>query len=134
MAKRAQKPKQMRTHLAQARFLEKFATCRTHTEACKVAGVSRPTVATWIKDDEAFKERYDEALEHFTDSLFQIGLTLVRDGWLEPIIHNGKVVSYRPKKSERLTELYLKAHLPEFRDKVEVTGQGGAPLKVSWLP
>ena len=134
MAAHSQKPKQTRTRLAQARFLETFATCRTHTEACKVSRVSRPTVAKWIKDDEAFKKRYDEALDNFADSLFKTGLALVRDGWSEPIMHNGEVVGSRPKKSERLIELYLKAHLPEFRDKHEITGAGGAPLKVTWLP
>ena len=134
MATRSSRPKQTRTHLAQARFLETFATCRTHTEACAVAGVSRPTVATWIKNDEAFKDKYDEAIEHFADTLFQTGLALVRDGWSEPIMHNGQVVSHRPKKSERLIKLYLKAHLPEFRDKHELTGKDGGPLKVTWLP
>ena len=116
-------------------FLSIFTTTRTHTEACARTGVSRMCVHEWLKNDAEFKRQYDEAVEEFCDSLFTAGLTLARDGWAEPIVNkDGTVIGQRPKKSERLVELFLKAHFPEFRDKHEVTGKDGGPLEISWLP
>jgi len=136
MAKTTPRPKkQTRTKQAQARFLSIFVTTKTHSEACAAVPVCRQTVMNWLAKDADFKRQYDDAVAEFCDSLFTSGLTLARDGWTEPIVgKDGAVVGQRPKKSERLLELYLKAHFPEFRDKHEVTGKDGGPLEISWLP
>jgi hypothetical protein len=53
------------------------------------------------------------------------------DGVEEPVYHQGKVVGYVTKYSDRLLEMMARAHAPEYRERVEVSGAGGGPLELT---
>ena len=56
------KPKQLK-------FIEEFITNMGHiTDACKEVGINRATYYAWM-NDEKFKEAFDNAMEHFHDSV-----------------------------------------------------------------
>jgi hypothetical protein len=59
------------------------------------------------------------------------------DGVPEPLIWQGVIVKDNDgvivtvlKRSDRILELLAKGKCPEFRDKHEITGAGGAPLSI----
>ena len=52
-------------------------------------------------------------------------------GWHEPVFFGGECIGHVPKKSDRCLELYLKAHDPAYRDKVDLThaAPDGGPVR-----
>ena len=126
--------KQARTIRAQAAFLKKFGECGTHTHSCEAAGVTRNALFDWLHNDTEFQDMYEHARERFEDELEAEAFRRAREGWDEPVYQGGKLVGTKRMHSDRMLELMLKAKLPEYRDKHEITGKDGAPLLVTWLP
>lgn len=73
--------------------------------------------------DTEWQDLWDESLQKFRESLEDEARERARDGWNEPVFHQGKVAGYVKKKSDRLLEVMLRAHIPDkYRDNVHVTG------------
>lgn len=121
----------------------------TLAAGCRAAGVSRTTLRAWREEDEDFAAGILIALEDYRDSLSEEITRRGRDGYEEPVIHQGNLCyrlnydgslmlddDFEPmiltvkKHSDKLLELNAKAYDDRYRDKssLEVTGQGGGPV------
>lgn len=109
-------------------YLETLRTTGRKYDSCAAAGMSY----TWLKklrQDPEFVGWEEEAMEAYRDAICKEAHRRAVDGWDEPII-GGKdkdvVVTTVRRYSDRLLELLLKRHIPEFREKwegeVKVTG------------
>ncbi len=134
MAPTRRKQPQARTAIAQKRFLASFATHGIVLHACQQVGIGRSIFYKWLKDDERFAELHAEAESDAIDLLEAEARRRAVEGWLEPVYQTGKKVGDIRKFSDSLLTLKLKAKKPEYRDKHELTGKDGGPLKVTWLP
>lgn len=129
-------------------FLESLKSDPNVSLACDMAGISRTVAYIWKKEDEAFADAWEAALERTRDvarsSIYQRGIL----GWDEPVVSMGQAVyEYEPvldehgeqkfdakgkplmkrgkpltihKWSDSLASLYAKANLPEYKEKPQV--------------
>jgi hypothetical protein len=121
-----------RARARQAAFLEALATHGTITKAAAVASIHRSTHYAWL-DDPEYAKAFEDAQQTFADAIRDEVRRRAIDGWDEPVFHArnpaGEVPVVR-RHSDRLLELLAKAMCPEFREKHEITGDGGGPIKV----
>lgn len=116
---------------AQDVFLDSFAKNANVSAACLKAGIARQTVYQWLEHDEQFSMRYhlaeQDAADYIRAAIQRRGI----EGWEVPVVsqgkivmHNGKLLTER-KYSDACLLALAKARVPEFRDRVDVTMQGG---------
>lgn len=74
------------------RFLEALRAEGTIFHACKIAKVGRRTVYDRRDSDQAFAAEMAAAIEDSTDELEREALRRGREGYLEPVIHQGRVM------------------------------------------
>lgn len=89
--------------------------------AREVGYTSTSYLRACAKQDEEFKEAWDEAIEAAGDLIEAEVYRRAVHGVMEPVFYQGNIVGYVRKYSDRLAELLLKRHKPEYRD----TNQGG---------
>jgi hypothetical protein len=148
------------TSAKQQAFLEALARVGTITAAAQAANVSRDTHYEWMKRDPAtpveangYELAFQNARDQFRDRLrheaIQRSLQGVRQRVMyqgaqctEPLIDaDGKpvldedgepkmVLMWEYVKSDRLLERLLDANCEEFTRKLELTGEGGGPVRV----
>ena len=115
---------------AKDKFLAHFREHGLLHLAAKAANVTTETVRNHRKDDPEFSEAYDTALEEFRDELEQEAYRRAVQGVEEDHYFKGDHTHTTVKYSDRLMELLLKRHRPEYRDKItaDVNVQGGVLL------
>ena len=91
-----------------------------HVIARREVGVSHATVNAARKKDKDFFEAEAEALRVYRAKLAMEINRRGFKGWDEPVYYLGKEVGYVRKYSDRLAELHIKRHCPEYRDRVQV--------------
>src|SRR5205807_321553 len=84
--------------------------------------------------DGTYRASFDDAREAFRDAVRDEVRRRAFEG-SDPVMFEGKQCSDQAgnllyRKSDRMLELLAKATCPEFRDKTELTGEGGGPVKV----
>lgn len=108
--------------------------------ACETNGFSYHTVSSAMAaqtqdGDDEWQDLWDLSYAKYKEGLVQEARKRATDGWDEPVFHLGKKVATVNKKSDRLLEVMLKAHVPEeFTTNVNVqatvdTGPGLDILK-----
>lgn len=142
------------TELMDARktkFLEAYATTGVIQTGCDACGMSRTTYKNWRKADVDFDAACDDAYQIAVDAGELELRTRAIDGHEEVMTYKGEPIwrrnpsdgklilddDFNPmpftvfKKSDKLLEIYVKAHRPQYKDKsaVEVTGPGGGALE-----
>lgn len=108
-------------------YLEELASCGVMIQAADKAGVSTQTVRDHRKLDTDFDELVDVALQRYRQMLHGEAHRRAVDGVDEPVIggrNKDEVVCYVRRYSDRLLELMLKRHDPEFRVEQKVTVSG----------
>ena len=132
--------------LAALSGIQHMGTIAAGARAC---GKTRHTIADWRHDDPVFDEAVFTALEAYRDSLSEEITRRGRDGYEEPVTHQGKlcyrhdafgnleydelgepIVLTTVKHSDRLLELNAKAFDARYRDmsSLEVVGKDGKEL------
>jgi len=95
-------------------------------------GLSYRTINQLMRRVPEFGAAVEEAQEAYADRLEEKALRVGDPdrGWLEPVYHKGDVVGQVRRFSERMMELTLKKHRPEYRDKlsIDATVKGGVLL------
>lgn len=119
--KKPQRGPTVRTARARARAMETFIkrlaeTCNV-AEASRVAGIARSTAHDWRAADADFCKLWDEAIEMARDALEAEARRRAVDGWQEPVFQQGKQVGTIQRYSDRMLEILLKGHRPQFRDR-----------------
>ncbi|MEE8609022.1 MAG: hypothetical protein V3S55_15565 [Nitrospiraceae bacterium] len=144
---------QMVTDNVTARKLAALAGIRhmgTIAEGARQARRCTDTVRNWRTEDDEFDAGVRTALQDFRDSLGEEITRRGRDGWEEPVVHQGRLCyrlnidgslmlddDFEPvfltvkKHSDRLLELQAKAYDERYRDKasLEVTGKDGGAVE-----
>jgi len=78
---------------AKAKFLKLLGEGKTITESCDAVGVARQTSYDHMREDPAFQEAVDQAVEIGVESsLIPVARNRAVDGWLEPVFYEGQEV------------------------------------------
>jgi hypothetical protein len=115
----------------QRRFLACYGACCSVLKAARWAKINRFTHYTWLKESEAYREAFKEAVPIAAQVLEDEAVRRAHDGLRKAVWHKGKVVGYETEYSDSLMICLLKGNLPEkYRDKWtgELTGKDGKPL------
>jgi AcrR family transcriptional regulator len=112
-------------------FLETLSETGHVTKSAAAAGIPRRTVYNWRRDDEGFRQQWDEAAELGTDALVDEAVRRGKDGTLRPVYQRGKEVGTIREFSDTLLIFLLKARRPEYRDtaRVQVAGDPVNPIQ-----
>ena len=113
------------------RFFEAIGGGLTITAAATVPGYSRRAVYDRRAADEAFRERWDEAVAIAIERLEAEADRRAAEGTLEPVFYQGGECGQIRKYSDTLLIFRLKALKPEkYRERaaIEHTGKDGEPL------
>ncbi len=137
--------------IKKAAFLRVYAKTGVPKLALEAADLHRSTYKRWRKDDEDFDAACDDALQGAVDdaelALRQRGI----DGIEEPVLYKGIPMFKRDpvtgdvlldndfnpipytitQRSDRLLEVYTRAHRPEYSEKrsIELSGPGGKAIE-----
>ena len=109
-------------------FLRLFEQYGQKALAAEGAGVTLRQVATQLKEDAAFAERVEAALERFRDRLEVEAHRRATEGVEEPVYQRGALVGTVTRYSDSLLLALLRRHRKvEYSDKAEldVTMKGG---------
>ena len=113
----APKKPQKFTPEVQAAFLLAYERLGETGPAARAAGISYHTVWRYRNGDPEFAEAMEAAYERYRIELIQELKDRAIRGKVEPIYdRNGHKIGEKKKYSDRLFELALKRHFPEFRD------------------
>lgn len=110
-------------------FLAAYGETCSVSHAAKASGIHRATHYGWMRDHPGYVEKFLEARKQGFDLLEEQAIIRARDGVREDVYHDGKVVGFNLRYSDRLAEFLLKGNLPDvYKDRRELTGKDGAPL------
>lgn len=102
-----------------ALFLEKLAEGLPVTKAARAAGVAFTTVYQWRKEDETFRDLWEQAYAAGTDELADEARRRAVDGVTEPVFYKGNKCGAVQKYSDTLLIFMLKARDPQtYCDKL----------------
>ncbi|WP_428305591.1 hypothetical protein [Lacipirellula sp.] len=93
-------------------FLSAYAECGNVSQACRLSMTSRSTHYHRLQNDGAYRLAFVSAHEEAQDRLLEEARRRAM-GWKEPIVHQGKVVGYVERHSDRLLILLLQFYMPE---------------------
>lgn len=98
------------------KYIMTLAATGRYTAAASMSGVSRRQADLLRNSDESFGELCAEAIARYHGSLEAEAHERAVNGVSVPVWHQGQLVGYEIKASDRLLELLLKRHIPEYRD------------------
>ena len=102
-------------------FFVSFREHGTQNPACIAANLHRSTVTEWLRADvDGFRDRYREAQKDVNDRVEREIVRRGVEGYEEPVFQGGKQVGTIRKFDSRMLELYLKRHLPEYKESFTV--------------
>ena len=97
-----------RVYAKQEGVLLAYKTCGTVQESCRIAGIDRWSHQHWLQEDSLwYRERFQDAVEDFADSLEALALDRVHhpegkvgsDILLIALLNANKPTKYRPQQS-----------------------------------
>ncbi len=113
-------------------FLKAFAVQGTKLHAAQAAGVARPTVDSWLKNDPEFRAAFGAAMEDSVDMLEHAGRVRAVAGVTRTVYYQDKPIGTRTEFSDTMNIFLLKGRRPEvFRERYELGGLGGGPVEIS---
>lgn len=95
------------------KFLTTLAKTGCILDACRVAGVSNRTVYNHQASDPEFERHCRKALKMAAEDVETLAWQRAVEGIEEPVIHYGKVVGTRRKRSDSLFRLLLQGSNPK---------------------
>jgi len=103
-------------------LLERISEGHTLKDAVAAAGVSHRRRVLELRDADAeFAAAYEEAWANGNDALIEEARRRAMDGWDEPVVSAGKLVTTVRKYDSRLLERLLAARIPAFRNQPQTT-------------
>jgi hypothetical protein len=116
------------------RYIEQLKGHGNKSRAAAACGIGTETVRRARKEDPAFNEECDEALETFYDNLEEEAVRRGRDGVPEPVFYKGVECGEIQRYSDTLLLAILKGrrrHVFGDKSQVEMTGKDGGPIEMS---
>lgn len=109
----------------QVAFLAAYAEIGTITHAALAAGIERRSHYNWLKDED-YREAWEVAHLAACETLELEARRRAREGWDEPVFHDGVICGYKRKFSDTLLIFLLKGALPQkYRDNVHAEVEAG---------
>ena len=106
-----------RTPQKDGRFLAELARCGLVTQAARLAGYTRSRVYAWRREDADFRDRWDDAIAEYVETLESEADRRAVEGILKPVFYLGEPCGAIPQYSDTLLIFRLKALKPEmYRD------------------
>jgi hypothetical protein len=138
--------------MRQAAFCDAIGRLGTIAAAAQAIGITRQTHYVWL-EDPAYKESFRSSRAQFGDRLRHEAIRRAVSGIKTPMMYQGEQVQqplfdaagqervdangeplferlWFTEYSDNLLSMLLRAHCEEFRDKVEITGEGGGPIQI----
>jgi hypothetical protein len=113
--------KTIKTPERDAKFLAAIAKGATVSDACAIAGYSRPVVYVYRNEDPKFAAAWDEANEDAIERMEREADRRAVEGYDKPVFHLGVEVGTERKFSDTLLIFRLKAKRPDvYRERAEV--------------
>lgn len=107
-------------------ILGELRKARSISGACEEAEIARSTFAKWRREDKDFADEVEDALAAGTEALEDEAVRRGKNGYRKAVYHQGEVVGYERRYSDRMLEVMLEARNPsKFRKNhsIEVQGQ-----------
>ncbi len=105
---------------AKVKFVEIYMATGRLAHTAGLLGFSSSTLRDHRKSDTEFDENVKEAYALFRDMLEAEAKRRAVDGWDEPVFYKGEICGSVKKHSDRILELMLKRHIPDYREKVAI--------------
>lgn len=103
-------------------FLTALASCGNVTEACRIADVSRNAMYMWKNEEPDFAEQWKVYLAAGAELLEDEAIRRAREGYDEPVFHQGAIVGKVRKYSDTLLIFLLKGQMKDkYGDKLQTT-------------
>ena len=102
------------------RFLVVYGICGQLQRSAKEVGISPATVRNHLKSDPEFKAAFKEAYGDFQEAIEREAYRRAFVGWEENVYYKGELAGTVRKFDSRMLELYLKRHLPEYKESFTV--------------
>lgn len=120
----------IRTPEKRAEFLSALAELGNVKEACVKAGIARNSAYLWRSSDVEFGADWDKHLAVGAETLEDEAIRRARDGWDEPVWHQGSMCGTVRKYSDTLLIFLLKGAKPDkYRERMEHTGKDGGSMQ-----
>lgn len=112
-------------------FLAAFRATASVVKSAKAVRIARALHYQWLEDPE-YRKAFERAREEAVQTLEDEAVRRAYEGNLEPVFYEGEVVAHVLKYSDSLLMFLLRGWRPDRynRDKVELSGVGGAPIAV----
>ena len=110
-------------------FLRALEETANVSMACRSAGIGRRTAYDWREEDADFSLAWERAVEIGTEALRDEVVLRGFHGRLKPVYQGGKLVGSIRERSDALLMFELKRRDPSYRDRFEVTGAHGGPIR-----
>lgn len=112
-------------------FLAAYRRTCNITQAAKAAGIDPRRHYAWL-NLEGYKELFRKATVVAGDYLEGVAVERATLGWKEPIYYQGKRVGYVRRFDSGLLQFLLRGAKPDkYRERTEITGKDGAPIKAT---
>lgn len=116
-----------------AQFIAAYQQTGIINRGLRASGLSRTTVKNWEIKYPVFGRLVKEAHEYAVDEWEEEARRRAVDGVDHPVIYKGEITTTYKDYSDRLMEVMLAGHRPQFRrggGQLELTGPGGGPIQV----
>ena len=118
-------------HAKKRAFLAAYAKCGTVTHAAEAAGIDRSSHTHWMHSDPEYVQAFELAKQMAIESLEAEARRRATLGVDDPVFYQGEVVGHRKVYSDNLLMFLLKGAAPaKYRERAEITGAGGRPIRV----
>jgi hypothetical protein len=115
---------------AQAAFLAAYEQIGGITKAADRVGINRESHYRWLESDPDYAEKWDRAQQVVDEALLCEAIRRGRDGITRGIYYQGVKVDTEINYSDNLLMFMIKGRMPQFKDRMELTGANGGPLQV----
>lgn len=113
-------------------FLDALSQGSSVTFAARLVGISRRAAYNARDKSKKFREEWDFAVEEGTDLLEDEAKRRAYEGVDHPVTYQGVITTTYKEYSDTLLMFLLKGRRPEkYRERHEVTGEGGGPVPIS---
>lgn len=105
----------------------------TPKQAAAAAGVGRTTIFDWRREDKAFAEAWEAAVDEGTDVLEQEAHRRAVEGVSRPVYQGKELVGHVQEYSDTLLILMMKGRRPERynTDRVQHSGPNNGPIETN---
>lgn len=113
-------------------FFDELAEFGNVTAAAERAGISRMTVYRMRKQDDDFRERFEETRRVGNDGLEDEARRRGAEGYDKPIYYKGIQTDTVREYSDSLMAMLLKGNHPKYREsRLEMSGPDGGPIELT---